>query len=93
MWADTPRIEGKSDPRVGMSVQQLPRCRSSAPGGTRPAVEIRTMVSDLTDASNLPNDIPNMKTHTMSFYMKILGAWIKMGFKNPKITVAGKIDV
>src|SRR5690554_1592324 len=26
------------------------------PGGTRPAVEIRTMVSDLTDASNLPND-------------------------------------
>ena len=61
------------------------------PGGTRPAVEIRTMVGDLTDASNLPDDIPNVKTHTMSFYMKLLGAWIKMGFRNPKIAVPGKI--
>lgn len=50
------------------------------------------MVGDLTDASNLPNDIPNVKTHTMSFYMNLLAAWIRMGFRNPKIAVAGKID-
>ncbi|GHA76812.1 hypothetical protein [Cognatilysobacter bugurensis] len=61
------------------------------PGRTRPAVEIRTMVGDLADSSRLPSGIPNVKTHTMSFYMKLLGAWIRMGFRNPKIATAGRI--
>jgi len=62
------------------------------PGDTRPVAEVRTMAGDLPDASNLPDDIPNLRTHTVSFYMKLLGAWIGMGFRNPKIEVAGKID-
>ena len=50
------------------------------------------MVGDLADASNLPRDIPNLKSHTVSFYAKLLGAWLAMGLRNPKIEVAGKID-
>ncbi len=62
------------------------------PDGTRPKAELRTMVGDLPDASNLPDDIPNLKSHTVSFYAKLLGAWIAMGFRNPRIEVAGRID-
>ncbi|RXT55546.1 hypothetical protein B6S44_10610 [Bosea sp. Tri-44] len=62
------------------------------PEETRPKATLRTMTGDLPDASSLPADIPNLKTHTVSFYMKLLGAWIAMGFRNPKITTAGTID-
>ena len=62
------------------------------PDDARPRPELRTMTGDLPDASALPADIPNLKTHTVSFYMKLLGAWIAMGFRNPKITTAGTID-
>lgn len=50
------------------------------------------MVGDLFDASSLPKDIPNLKSHTVSFYAKLLWAWIAMGFRNPRMEVAGKID-
>ena len=62
------------------------------PEGTRPKPELRTMTGDLPDASALPADIPNLKAHTVSFYLKLLGAWIAMGFRNPTITTAGTID-
>ena len=62
------------------------------PAGARPKAEMRTMVGDLPDASGLPGDIPNLKSHTASFYTKLLGAWIGMGFRVPKIEVAGKLD-
>jgi hypothetical protein len=63
------------------------------PEESRPEAGMRTMVGDLSDASNLPDDIPNLKSHTVAFYAKLLGAWIAMGFRNPKIEVAGKIDI
>ena len=62
------------------------------PETARPKPELRTMTRDLPDVSALPADIPNLKTHTVSFYMKLLGAWIAMGFRNPTITTAGTID-
>lgn len=62
------------------------------PEETRPKPEMRTMVGDLPDASNLPDDIPNLKSHTLSFYAKLLWAWITMGFRNSKIEVVGMID-
>lgn len=63
------------------------------PEETRPRAELRTMVGDLADTSALPKDIPNLKSHTLAFYAKLLAAWVAMGFRNPKIAVAGKIDV
>lgn len=58
------------------------------PQRTRPKVDVRTMASDRPDAASLPDDIPNLKTQSLSFYAKLLGAWIAMGFRNPKIDVA-----
>jgi hypothetical protein len=62
------------------------------PDEARPNAEMRTMAGDLPDTSSLPNDMPNLKSHTVSFYAKLLGAWIAMGFRTPKIDVMGTID-
>lgn len=64
------------------------------PKDKRPPLELRTMTSDLPDPSVLSNDVPNGKRQTLSFFAKLLGAWIAMGFKIPKITaVNGQIQV
>ncbi|MCT7664378.1 GFA family protein [Shinella kummerowiae] len=62
------------------------------PEEARPKAELRTMVGDLADTSGLPADMPNLKTHTVAFYAKLLAAWIAMGFRNPKIATAGTIN-
>lgn len=62
------------------------------PEDARPKAELRTMVGDLGDTSGLPADMPNLKTHTVAFYAKLLAAWIAMGFRNPKIAIGGTID-
>ncbi len=62
------------------------------PDVTRPKAQMRTMVGDLADASGLPNDIPNLTSHTARFYAKLFGAWVAMGFRNPKFEIKGKID-
>nr|PZN27278.1 MAG: hypothetical protein DIU78_05535 [Pseudomonadota bacterium] len=58
------------------------------PEGSRPAPELRTMTSDLPAGSPLPADIPNAKTQSFSFFAKLLGAWIAMGFRAPKVAIA-----
>ncbi|ALN63865.1 hypothetical protein GLA29479_3002 [Lysobacter antibioticus] len=62
------------------------------PQATRPKAQMRTMTGDLADTSQLPNDIPNLKSQSLSFYAKLLGAWIAMGLRNPKIEVKEKLD-
>jgi hypothetical protein len=59
------------------------------PAGTRPAPELRTMTSDRPPGPALPDDVPNFRHQSVSFFAKLLGAWIAMGFRVPKITVAG----
>jgi len=63
------------------------------PEGTLPPLELRTMTGDLDDPGKLPNDVPNLKQHSLGFYGRLLGAWIAMGFRNPKLTVGGTLDV
>ncbi len=63
------------------------------PEGAMPRAEFRTMAGDLADRSGLPHDIPNLKTHSVSFFFKLFTAWAGMQFRNPKIEVGGKIDV
>lgn len=50
-----------------------------------PELEIRTMTKDKKEDVVLPADVPNPKTHTLSFYAKLLFAWLAMGFRSPKI--------
>lgn len=57
------------------------------PEGARPAIELRTMTGDRADGTALPNDVPNPKSHTFSFYARLFGAWARMGFRAPRIAV------
>lgn len=58
------------------------------PDTERPRIDMRTMISDRTDAPALPNDVPNAQHQTFGFMVKLLGAWIAMGFKVPKLEIA-----
>jgi hypothetical protein len=51
------------------------------------------MTGDLGDRSALPGDIPNLKSHSIGFYAKLLATWVAMGFRNPKLPVEGEINV
>ncbi len=60
------------------------------PDADRPAIEMRTMTGTRDD---LPNDVPNLKTHSFAFYGRLFGAWARMGFRNPQIADNGKLHV
>ena len=58
-----------------------------------PQLELRTMTSDLPEGTALPDDVPNARRQTLSFFAKLLGAWVAMGFRSPKIVVNGELHV
>ncbi len=63
------------------------------PEDVRPPISLRTMTSDLPPGTALPDDVPNARTQNAAFFAKLLGAWIAMGFRRPKITgVNGALD-
>jgi len=63
------------------------------PVGTLPELELRTMTRDRPKGVELPNDVPNPSTHTVSFFAKLFGAWLAMRFRSPKIDfVSGNIN-
>ena len=55
------------------------------PETSLPALEIRTMTRDRPEGVELPDDVPNPKTHTFSFYVKLFRAWAAMRFRVPKV--------
>jgi hypothetical protein len=61
------------------------------PRGSLPALEVRTMTSDLPAGTVLAGDVPNASTQNVAFIVKLLGAWIAMGFRSPKLVVNGEI--
>jgi len=63
------------------------------PDGTRPALEMRTMASDLPDGTRLPDDVTNAKRQSLGFFAKLFVVWAAMGFRNPKMPVTGEINV
>ena len=60
------------------------------PDAARPAVEMRTMTGARDD---LPDDVPNLKAHSLAFYGRLFGAWMRMGFRNPRIADYGELHV
>lgn len=62
------------------------------PDGQLPALEMRTMTGDLPSPNDLPDDVPNLKKHSLSFYGRLFGAWVRMGFRNPKIAAYDKLN-
>lgn len=63
------------------------------PADALPPLQMRTMAMDLPDPSVLPDDVPNARRQSASFMFKLLGAWAAMGFRTPKISVAGELHV
>lgn len=64
------------------------------PARSRPAIQVRTMASAALSPSNLSTDVPNPKTHTISFYLRLLMAWVAMGFKVPELkSIERKVHV
>lgn len=41
----------------------------------------------------LPDDVPNGRHQTLSFFAKLLGAWIAMGFRSPTMADNGELHV
>lgn len=63
------------------------------PEGTLPPLDLRTMTRDTPPGVQLPNDVPNPKSHNFGFFAKLLMAWAAMGFRVPKIDyVKGTLD-
>jgi len=60
------------------------------PEGALPPLALRTMTSDLPPNTVLPDDVPNSKTQSVSFFVKLLGAWMAMGFRRPKVTAVSE---
>jgi hypothetical protein len=63
------------------------------PSEKLPPLDMRTMTKDLPEGTVLPNDVPNAGQQTVGFMFKLLGAWIAMRFKVPKVTVNGELHV
>jgi hypothetical protein len=63
------------------------------PPGTLPPLELRTMTRSRPDGVALPEDVPNPKTHTFSFYTRLFRAWAAMRFRSPNIDIVnGTLD-
>ncbi|MGX9849327.1 hypothetical protein [Limimaricola sp. ASW11-118] len=60
------------------------------PKADRPVVELRTMIGERDD---LPRDLPNLKTHSIGFYGRLFGAWVRMGFRNPRFPDSGELPL
>ena len=61
------------------------------PADKLPALEMRTMTVDLPAGTALPQDVPNGKRQPLSFMIKLLGAWIAMRFRSPKIDIGSGV--
>lgn len=61
--------------------------------GAAPPPTMRTMTGDLPDGTQPPADIPNPRTHNIGFYVKLLGAWVAMGFRVPQMPALEEIEL
>lgn len=59
------------------------------PAELRPAVELRTMTRDAPQGTHFDDGIPSYRTHSFGFMLRLLWAWVKMGFRAPAIEVRG----
>ncbi|GAB5428829.1 MAG: DUF6151 family protein [Devosia indica] len=62
------------------------------PESRRPTPQIRTQTGDVPDGVTLDDSLPAGTTTTAGFYARLLGEWIAMGFKSPRITIEEKIN-
>ena len=55
------------------------------PSKDQPPLEMRTMTKDRRAGVELDDTVPSPATHSVKFMAKLLGAWVAMGFRTPRI--------
>ncbi len=50
-----------------------------------PPLEMRVMTADRREGVVLPEDVPNYAAYTGKFMLKLLAAWVRMGFRTPNV--------
>jgi hypothetical protein len=60
--------------------------RNRFPTGA-PPLEMRVMTRERRVGVELAEDVPNYSGHSGKFMMKLIAAWIAMGFRRPEITL------
>ncbi len=63
------------------------------PAETRPPMQIRTQTGNVPAGTTPDDSLPAGGMVTAGFYAKLLGAWIAMGFRVPKVDVPQKVSV
>jgi hypothetical protein len=54
---------------------------------TAPPLEMRVMTRERRIGVELADDLPNYDGHSGKFMLRLVGAWIAMGFRRPEITL------
>jgi hypothetical protein len=60
--------------------------RNRFPTGA-PPLEMRVMTKERRVGVELADDLPNYSGHSDKFMLKLITAWIEMGFRRPEITL------
>jgi len=60
--------------------------RNRFPTGA-PPLEMRVMTGERRAGAGLPDDVPNHRVHSAQFMLKLVTAWIAMGFRRPQIYI------
>jgi hypothetical protein len=60
--------------------------RNRFPAGA-PPLEMRVMTKERRAGVELADDLPNYNGHSGKFMLKLIAAWIAMGFRRPEITL------
>lgn len=54
------------------------------PTGTLPKLNMRVMTKHAPAGVILPDDVPNLPSHSALFFIRLVWAWVAMGFRVPK---------
>ena len=57
-----------------------------------PPLEMRVMTNERRVGVELADDIPNSGNRSGKFMLKLIAAWIAMGFRRPEITLGKTVD-
>jgi hypothetical protein len=66
--------------------------RNRFPAGA-PPVEMRVMTQDRRDGVELADDLPNYSSHSGKAILRLIAAWIAMGFRRPEISFGKSVHV
>ncbi|WPZ15161.1 DUF6151 family protein [Nitratireductor rhodophyticola] len=61
---------------------------------TLPPLNLRTMTNDAPEGVELPDDVPNLEAHNLRFFIRLIVAWVAMGFRTPVVDyVQGELHI